>query len=134
VTEETGQRQGMSPRAFGEFQRQRVVDFVEEYVRRHHVSPTVTEIGEGLDLSREKAGKHVARLVELGRLERIGSGGARALRTPLTKDEAVDQTDTPWVLADVNGKVMARFDTEDRGKQYIRHFVTGRFRFDGPTD
>lgn len=73
-----GQRKGMSPAEFGEYQRNRVVEFIKGYVAENQAAPSIAEIGEGLDISEHNAGRHVRRLTEEGRLEK--GRGHRSLR------------------------------------------------------
>lgn len=74
----SGQRQGMSPAAFGEHQRNRIVEFIQAYVKQYQTAPSVAEIGAGVGIAEDNARKHIQKLIAEGRLEK--GPGYRSLR------------------------------------------------------
>ena len=66
--------------------RERILEFIRQYIEEHGVAPSVREIGREVDIRSTKAVKyHLDRLVEQGLLERI-PGKARSLRTASRPD------------------------------------------------
>ncbi|GBE44973.1 lexA repressor [bacterium BMS3Bbin11] len=56
-------------------QQKRVLDFIRAFIRRHGHSPSLREIGEGIDIqSRGAVHRHVQTLIERGVLKRTRSG------------------------------------------------------------
>lgn len=76
----TGQRKGMTPAEFGEYQRSRVVEFIKQYAKDNQTSPSVAEMSAGLELSETNVARHIKKLIEEGRLEK--GQGHRAWRVP----------------------------------------------------
>lgn len=56
-------------------QQKRVLDFIRAFIRRHGHSPSLREIGEGIDIqSRGAVHRHVQTLIDRGMLKRTRSG------------------------------------------------------------
>ncbi len=56
-------------------QQKRVLDFIRAFIRRHGHSPSLREIGEGIDIqSRGAVHRHVQTLIDRGVLKRTRSG------------------------------------------------------------
>jgi repressor LexA len=56
-------------------QQKRVLDFIRAFIRRHGHSPSLREIGEGVDIqSRGAVHRHVQTLIDRGALKRSRSG------------------------------------------------------------
>jgi repressor LexA len=80
-------------------QQKRVLDFIRSYMTRHGHSPTLREIGDGVDVqSRGAVHRHVETLIERGALKRSRSGW-RAL-------ELTDRAEVPLALP-LLGKIAA---------------------------
>lgn len=64
--------------------RDRILDFVIEYIKEHGYSPTTEEIGIGVDLkSKSTVNHHIHIMLDAGMLETDAEwGSARALRVP----------------------------------------------------
>ncbi len=80
-------------------QQKRVLDFIRAFIRRHGHSPSLREIGEGVDIqSRGAVHRHVQTLIDRGVLKRTRSGW-RTL-------ELVESDETPLSLP-LLGKIAA---------------------------
>lgn len=68
----------------GEKTRERILNFIIEYISEHGYSPTVREIGNGANLkSTSSVQTHILRLIDEGKLETDAPlGTPRAIRVP----------------------------------------------------
>jgi len=80
-------------------QQKRVLDFIRAFIRRHGHSPSLREIGEGIDIqSRGAVHRHVQTLIDRGVLKRTRSGW-RTLE--------LVETDEPSLSLPLLGKIAA---------------------------
>jgi len=64
-------------------QQKRVLDFIRAFIHRHGHSPSLREIGEGIDIqSRGAVHRHVQTLIDRGVLKRTRSGWRRVTAVP----------------------------------------------------